>query len=272
VNHLLQAALNYAERGWLVFPCEANGKRPCGRLVPNGFKDATTDPEVIEGWWAAEPRANIGLPTGQHFDVLDVDGDAGWHTLAYLTAEIGCLSSSPVALTPRGGAHYYFAPTGCGNRAGFRPSLDWRGSGGYVVAPPSVGANGGGYEWAVSPDEQPIQPAPQWLVALLTKPPVPAPAPVPIGASRRGTSYAQAALWGECEAIQAAVEGTRNHTLNVAAFKLGSLVAVGALDAEEAAAALYAAGRRAGLGEQETITTVRSGMSAGMQSPRRVAS
>jgi len=270
VNHLLQAALNYAERGWLVFPCHAGDKRPCGRLVPHGLKDATTDPVQIERWWVAEPKANVALVTGLNFDVLDVDGDTGWHTLAHLTAELGCLSSSPVALTPRGGAHYLFQPTGCGNRAGFRPSLDWRGSGGYVVAAPSL-VGGRGYTWGVSPEQQAIEPAPEWLVQLLTKPPVPAPAPVPLGASR-GTSYAQAALWGECEAIRAAVEGTRNHTLNVAAFRLGSLVAVGALDAEEAAAALYAAGRQAGLGEHETITTVRSGMSAGMQSPRRVAS
>ncbi len=36
---LKAAAVAYARRGILVFPCEAQGKRP---LTPNGFWEATT--------------------------------------------------------------------------------------------------------------------------------------------------------------------------------------------------------------------------------------
>jgi len=269
VNPLAQSALAYADRGWVVFPCEKDDKRPLGRLVRNGFKDASTDREQIERWWSAEPDANIGLPTGQHFDVLDVDGDTGWHTLAHLTAEYGCLSSSPVALTPRGGAHYLFQPTGCGNRAGFRPSLDWRGSGGYVVATPSL-VGGRGYTWGVAPDEQPIQPAPQWLVQLLTKPAAPPPPAAPV----RGdlSAYARAALERELGRLVLAPVGTRNDQLNRSAHAIGQLVGARMLTTEEAGEALLGAAVRIGLGEDEAYTTIRSGMKAGILSPRKVAS
>ena len=105
-SDLLDAAIEYATRGCPVLPLLPGEKRPHGRLVPHGLKDASTDPEQIRAWWTAEPTANIGLRTGEHFDVLDVDGDEGWRSLARAVAEHGCLSSSPVAFTPRGGAHY----------------------------------------------------------------------------------------------------------------------------------------------------------------------
>ena len=48
-NEMLRAALEYVARwGPVVFPCEVGGKRPLGRLVPHGLKDATGDFEVIE--------------------------------------------------------------------------------------------------------------------------------------------------------------------------------------------------------------------------------
>src|SRR5204862_5503111 len=43
------------------------------------------------------------------------------------------------------------------------------------------------------------------------------------------TAYGQAALDSEVHNVATAVEGTRNHTLNIAAFKLGTLVGAGQL-------------------------------------------
>jgi len=81
--------------------------------------------------------------------------------------------------------------------------------------------------------------------------------------------YAAAALRYEAEKVGTAKEGTRNATLNRAAFCLGSLVAAGMLPREVAEAALGEAALAAGLGGKEITATIRSGMEAGMKNPRK---
>ena len=140
---LTRAALWYARRGIPVFPCEPRGKRP---LTAHGFKDATTDAHTVQAWWTANPSANIGTPTGLTFDVIDVDGREGVASLyggaVTIPAEIGH------SLTSRDAGHHLFIrPTGRGNKASFLPGVDYRGAGGYVILPPSVGANGRRYTW-----------------------------------------------------------------------------------------------------------------------------
>lgn len=147
---LAAAALWYAERGIAVFPLRPTTKVPLAGS--RGFKDATTDRERIHRWWRTTPQANIGMPTGQQWDVIDVDGPPGYASLADLK-DAGLLP--PVlarAWTPRGGQHLYVAPTGDGNAASVKPGLDYRGLGGYVVLPPSVGANGERYDWIMPPE------------------------------------------------------------------------------------------------------------------------
>jgi len=56
-----QAALSYAQKGWKVFPVTPNQKRPLTALAPQGYKNATSDPDTIEQWWTQHPTANIGL-------------------------------------------------------------------------------------------------------------------------------------------------------------------------------------------------------------------
>mgnify|MGYP001229698935 CR=1 FL=1 len=71
----LDAALDWARKGWPVFPLRPQGKEPlfpsahkedkkkcqgeCG-LVGHGVHDATLDPDVIRQWWADNPHAGIG--------------------------------------------------------------------------------------------------------------------------------------------------------------------------------------------------------------------
>lgn len=151
-----RAALYYAHRwGWPVFPLVPGDKRP---LTRHGFKDATTDPQQIKAWWAETPEANIGLPTGIRFDVLDVDwltkdgrptgAQQAWPTLR----DSGVLPDiHGVAMTARGGQHIYLQPQGGGNEARkFGYGLDYRGIGGYVVAPPSRTATSR-WAWTVNP-------------------------------------------------------------------------------------------------------------------------
>ena len=141
----LDAALSYAEWGWPVFPCREGHKLPA---IPKteggrGFKDATVDPERIKDWWWRWPRANIGIATGIAFDVIDVDPDgaAWWEDLRIeYPGQDGPLPAiHGIASTPRTNArHIYIEPQGGGNLAGFAPGVDYRGRGGYVLAPPST--------------------------------------------------------------------------------------------------------------------------------------
>lgn len=136
--NLLGAALAYAAWGWPVFPC-----RP-GRKVPaiararggQGLHDATTDPELIRRWWNQWPYANVGLSTGHAFDVLDID-PAGLRWWSAVRAHLD-LAGHAQAGTPRGGIHVYLQPSSGGNLSGLTPGVDYRGLGGYVVAPPSI--------------------------------------------------------------------------------------------------------------------------------------
>lgn len=147
---LAAAALRYAtEFGWPVFPLVPGEKRP---LTAHGFKDATTDEGQVRAWWAATPNANIGLPTGGAFDVIDVDVPAG--TLPWLDLqEAGaCPDVHGWVSTSSGGIHVYIEPTGGGNLAGsIAPGIDYRGKGGFVVAPPSVRSDGRRWSWTAPP-------------------------------------------------------------------------------------------------------------------------
>lgn len=82
--------------------------------------------------------------------------------------------------------------------------------------------------------------------------------------------YAEAALKYECEAVQDAGEGTRNDTLNRAAFKLGSLVTAGHLDGHTVANELAAAARVSGLPNSEIDRTVIRAIRDGGSEPRVV--
>ena len=52
--------------------------------------------------------------------------------------ETTMLPPGPIAFTPNDGVHVYVQSTGLRNRTRFAPGLDYRGAGGYVIAPPSV--------------------------------------------------------------------------------------------------------------------------------------
>ena len=172
---LLKHAQWYARHGLRVFPCKPKEKVPA---TAHGCKDATTEPGQIAAWWDGIHLFNIGIATGGGLVVLDVDvnhyaGKYGDETLAELEAQHGPLPDTWTCLTGGGGVHYYFA---CDDPAltvgtGFAPGLDYRGAGGYVVAPPSRHESGGDYEWeaAHTPHNAPLAPLPDWLHTLMLK-------------------------------------------------------------------------------------------------------
>ncbi|GGN36801.1 hypothetical protein FHR83_006533 [Actinoplanes campanulatus] len=270
----LTAALAYARHGIPVLPvhtpdqggvcschrgarCDSPGKHP---RLRHGLSEASTDPHQIRLWWTFWPRANVGLRTGVVMDVADVDSAEGWHGLRHLLG--GDVPPGPQVRTGGGGRHLWFRPTGCGNRVRLLPGLDWRGAGGYVLAPPSRHAAGGDYRWIRRPAVAlPIGPA--TLLTLIAGPPPPV-REHPVAHPGR---YAEAALEAETGRVARAPAGSRNDTLNRAAFALGRLVGAGLLAESTVCRELTAAARHAGLGWAEIRGTLRSGLTAGRRHP-----
>lgn len=179
---LLSSALWYAQQGLRVFPLSPGTKIPF--KGSSGCLDASANADIIRGWWEAEPEANIGIATGHHVDVVDIDGPPGqasrvqhwcyddacraagsqprpaadWthlceHDGVFNAFERACIGK---VSTPRaGGMHLYIpAQAGASNGAKLFDGVDYRGLGGYVVAPPSrivEGPNPGIYRWIGTP-------------------------------------------------------------------------------------------------------------------------
>lgn len=88
---------------------------------------------------------------------------------------------------------------------------------------------------------------------------------------KRTTPYAAAALERECRAVAEAPQGTRNDTLNRAAFNLGGLIGAGALDEGDVVRALEGAARWEAPGcSAGDAKKIADGIAAGRAEPREI--
>jgi putative DNA primase/helicase len=158
------AAVEYDRRGWSPIPIKGRSKEPnLLELEPYLTRKATR--EELDAWaWSG-----VGIVTGPVSGVLvlDVDGVEG-------EAELRKHGHPPTPMvrTASGGMHLYFKHPQDEVRTRIRvaPGLDVKASGGYVVAPPSIGENGEPYTWIVSPEEAALAEPPEWLMAALRGP------------------------------------------------------------------------------------------------------
>jgi Bifunctional DNA primase/polymerase, N-terminal len=299
---LLATALEYAARGWAVFPLTPGSKRPatprhaaadCDHTDPwcrgghTGWEQrATTDPARITRAWTARPYG-VGIACGPS-GLLVIDTDTpkpgtttatGETNLAALTAQHGGADALPATwtvATPSGGIHRYYSTehltTPLGNTAGRLGSLiDTRGQGGYVVAPPTV-TDAGRYDVTAETEAAPL---PAWLVQHLAARPA---APSTVAELRPVTNpsaYLRKVLTNEAEHVRTAAEGRRNHSLFAAACCLGELVAGSSLtEAEASGVLLDACADHIAAGaftEAEAWQTIRSGFRRGAAKPRTAA-
>ncbi|HET9081677.1 MAG TPA: bifunctional DNA primase/polymerase [Trebonia sp.] len=281
---LLRSALAAARRGWHVFPCAAGGKPPA--LKGNWQDLATTSPAQIRDWWRRAPY-NIGIACGPSgLVVIDLDQArddddepgvlfplSGADVLSGLAWQHGerYPGGTYIVDTPSGGCHLYFSVAG---NAGIRnsagmvgPHIDVRADGGYVVG---AGSQIGGRAY-MARGPRAAAPLPSWLARLIRdsrEPTAVLPQGFPADDPVEGRAYAMAALRAETQRVASAQPGTRNDTLNRAAFSLGQLVAAGLLPPIPVFTGLISAARHAGLPEEEAFRTVRSGMAGGARKPR----
>lgn len=182
----LAAALEYAARGWAVFPLQPGLKEPLRGT--RGHLDATTDRAQIEAWWTQNPNYNLGIslaPSGLY--VLDVDvseydyvdkatGEKrrakkrGAESLARIEHE---LTPTLLATTGRGGTHVVYAcPPGVEPHRHIgiiekNSGLDLLGEGYIVAAPSYLAETGTYYQWS---QQCPIAPLPTYLSTIARQP------------------------------------------------------------------------------------------------------
>ena len=143
---MLETALQYQEKGLSIIPVRQD-KKPLIPWEPHQTRRA--EPQEIKSWSSKWPNMNIGIVTGEisGMDVVDVDTPEGYELLAGALGDDVATFNPPIARTPRGGQHLYVQATGEGNKIGFLKGVDFKGEHGYIVAPPSIGANGRPYAW-----------------------------------------------------------------------------------------------------------------------------
>lgn len=289
---MIQAALGLAKRGIPVFPiwglrdgrcgCGGNCGRSAGKhpIPKRGLLDASMEAAVIQGWWQQHPDANIGMRTGVPFQggrllVVDIDHAKEGEVGGEAALQALPLPESLTVRTGSGGLHVWVrapldaCPT-IGSRfqaKGTTWAVDWRGRGGYVLAPPSRHVKGV-YRWE---HRAPIAEAPPELLALLKRdPPRMDWRPVrdvPLGQGR-AAAYLQTALRGEVQALLTCPEGGRHRQLIKSAYKLAGYYRAG-VDGEAIHAALLAAWSQAvGQREAEARKTITDGWNEGLKSPR----
>jgi hypothetical protein len=166
----LRAALEYAAKGWYIFPlhsidenghctcgsetCTDAGKHPRRELVPKGLKAASRDLSLIERWFHIEGEpSNIGIATGEisGITVIDIDigdgkgGAESWQEIVTEHGEVQTLMAS----TGSGGVHMIFLYNSALKTASnvLGKGIDCRNDGGYIVAAPGRHRSGGVYSW-----------------------------------------------------------------------------------------------------------------------------
>ncbi|CAM2796942.1 bifunctional DNA primase/polymerase [Skermania piniformis] len=264
---LAAAARSLAAAGMPVFPCEPDGKRP---LTRRGFLDATSDPEQVAAWWSRTPEANIGLPTGAPSGVVvvdvdvhgPVDGRAAWRR----ASEAGLVDGAGLLVrTPTGGAHAYFPATAGVEQRSWQAAsagVDFRGDGGYIIAPPSRRTIDGTvrcYEIAdlAAHSVGPVDAA--RLRDFLDPRPA---APARSESAAATVDAERLAAW-----VASRSEGERNRGLFWAACRL----AENGTPPADTLDALGPAAVQAGLSEREIATTVRSAYRATQPAPEPAA-
>ena len=236
-----------------------------GNKVPliGGWREkATNDPNQIAAWqqqygshiafWGVP----MGIDNGMFALDIDVKKENGYETLKKYGFTVPITQSQR---TMTGGQHFFFKhdpSREIGNKVGFLPGLDIRSSGGWIAFY--------GHEYDPS---APLADAPEWVYSHATR-------------RQRETEVAQISSavgvskeiaerqFNDCiTAIREAAPGEGNNVLNIEAFKVGQLVASGAIAREFAELELFKAAKERGRPDYEARATIKSGLDGGAKNP-----
>lgn len=158
-SQMLEKALKYLlEYKFSIIPIKPIDKTPLIGWI--GYQKMRPTEHEVRAWFRQWPDANIAIVTGSisGICVIDVDEPAGEDEIRKLAN----VDVAPCVVTPRGGHHYYMLlpSSKISNNAKAIKGCDFRGEGGYVVAPPSRNPNGG-YSWVRTLDDSSMHTLPQ---------------------------------------------------------------------------------------------------------------
>lgn len=260
--------------GWRMVPQTRQTRKGYWK----GYRDeATHDLDTLERWSSEYAGCNWCLATGPVSDVWALDVDApgpdhagdGITALKALIEKNGPLPERPMLRSGGGGYAIFFRWTPGSperSRTGWPvPGLDVRGPRVVTTLPPSTHRRTGAvYRWIVAPWDVSPPAAPEWLLKACAPPPERKPEMISFPAT---TDRAIRRLARACDSIIGAQGGTRNATLNRECWIVGGYVGAGLLHETDAATALYAAARGAGLDHLEAKATIQSGLVGGIKRP-----
>jgi hypothetical protein len=155
----------YAQLGFRVMPLKPHGKTP---IIKNWTQDATTDLDVISGWWANLPESNIGILTGHVSGIVDIEtdkhegaADGESELLSWCKSNSFEIPKTWAYKSGGGGIHrLYDLHAALGSKNGILPGVDVKADKGQSVFSPSIHPNGNRYEWlpGCSPADMPQGP------------------------------------------------------------------------------------------------------------------
>jgi hypothetical protein len=171
VNELLNAALKYHAMGFSIFPVNPLTKRPAIASWKKYQTNLATTEEIVQ-WFERDHHKGIAIATGDisNLFVVDLDKYKPGYDDSVVDRFFPDSLITPIAETMHKGQHLYFRNPK--NKltilANAFPGIDYRGNGGYVVAPPTTNEKGESYKWIVD-IEQEIADLPGVFIDALTK-------------------------------------------------------------------------------------------------------
>ena len=178
-----------------IVPCKKADKVP---LIPwKKYQDSPPDILQIKQWAAEYPECNWALMTGRASGIVVLDLDDYITGTDWLRRSMLKIPKTVAVSTGKERYHYYFQWPGreCHNFAKRIPGFDFRGDGGYVIAPGSIHPDGHRYQWlhGGGPDIEQIALCPDWLLVELFGEKV---NPLP-AAAQDGATFATISLLGQ---------------------------------------------------------------------------
>ena len=171
-NELLDWAIKYKEMEFSVIPIIPGQKKPL--IKWESFQTIKADKNTIISWWTSNPRANIGIVTGQisNLFVVDLDKYKEQYDDELAMQFFSDSLLTPSVTTPQGGEHLYFLYPNdfkASGRADEELAIDYRAEGNYIIAPPSINSNGKPYQWSNSIFDTPLAPVPNPFLLYINK-------------------------------------------------------------------------------------------------------